>query len=328
MWRGRKLPKWCLLLQVDRTVQLWYGPKACGTDEISPNDVSWSNCNAKAECGRYAKSAGQKFPLNICFSEFGFCGAAADFYKVTDDKETSCQSNFDVLTHIYFSFGYITPGDFKVVSMDDLPTELFTEFTNIKKHNAGLKTVVALGGWTFNNNGTVTQPVFSNMVSTAANRKLFMGNLFGFMRKHGFDGVDFDWEYPRAGYRGGQPEDSKNFVTFLKELDDVNNEQPEKYVDDSETFKQETDFANEQDLFGLLIWAIDQDTQDLEALKGVVAPKDLKSFARKAEKEAFCDHYELEHLLELQMVAIFRNQTNTELGKIFPGFRPNAGSKT
>lgn len=135
----------------------------------------------------------------------------------------------DALTHAFFSFGYITPGDFKIAPMDDLPTKLFSDFTNIKRRNAGIKTVVALGGWTFNDNGTTTQPVFSDMVSTAAKRKLFIGNLFGFMRKYGFDGVDFDWEYPGAGDRGGKPEDGKNFVALLKELDDVNREQPERY---------------------------------------------------------------------------------------------------
>lgn len=42
-----------------------YGPKACGTDNNSPNDVCWSNCDAKAECGRYADPPGKKCPLNV-----------------------------------------------------------------------------------------------------------------------------------------------------------------------------------------------------------------------------------------------------------------------
>ncbi|KAI0897338.1 glycosyl hydrolases family 18-domain-containing protein [Annulohypoxylon nitens] len=459
------------------TGQCNYGPKACGTNNISPNDVCWSNCDAKAECGRYSDPPNKECPLNVCCSSYGFCGTTEEFCKKTDDDETNCQSNcdqpgpkdkdgnvqkriigyyeawnynkscvgmtfndipVDALTHAYFSFAYITPGDFKIAPMDDLPVELFDEFTNIKKRNAGLKAIVALGGWTFNDNNTATQPVFSNMVSSAANRKLFIGNLFGFMRKHAFDGVDFDWEYPGAGDRGGQPDDGKNFVQFLKELDDINNEQPTKYsvsftiptsywylrhfdlkavdhvdfvnvmsydlhgiwdatnpigshinahsnlteikaafdllwrndvpakklnlglgfygrsftltdpmcttpgcgfrsgalpgscsdnsgtltfreikqiiddhklkpyydkdaavkwitwnqdqwvsYDDAETFKQKIEWANNEGLSGLLIWAIDQDTQDLEALKGIVAPKSLKLFAKQAEKAAF-----------------------------------------
>ena len=37
------------------------------------------------------------------------------------------------------------------------------------------------------------QDVYSNMVSTAANRAKFIVNLLSFMREYAFDGVDFDW---------------------------------------------------------------------------------------------------------------------------------------
>ncbi|KAH7024945.1 glycoside hydrolase superfamily [Microdochium trichocladiopsis] len=121
----------------------------------------------------------------------------------------------DGLTHAYFAFGYIIPITPKVAPMDDLPADLFSQFTAIKRRNSGLKTVIALGG---------------DMVSTAENRKLFVGNLLGFMRRYGFDGVDFGWEYPGAGDCGRRPDDGKNFVAFLKELDEVNNLQPSKYV--------------------------------------------------------------------------------------------------
>jgi chitinase len=39
--------------------------------------------------------------------------------------------------------------------MDGLPYKLFSDFTSLKKKNAGLKTVVALGGWTFNDPGEI-----------------------------------------------------------------------------------------------------------------------------------------------------------------------------
>lgn len=156
------------------------------------------------------------------------------YYEAWNHDKTCVGMNFrdipvGALTHAYFSFGYITPGDFRVAPMDNLPTSLFSDFTAIKQRNVGLKTVVALGGWSFNDNGTTTQPVFSDMVSTQANRQLFIDNLFEFMRKYGFDGVDFDWEYPGAGDRGGKPDDGKNFVQFLKELDVVNKQEPPKY---------------------------------------------------------------------------------------------------
>ncbi|KAI4634170.1 uncharacterized protein J4E87_001340 [Alternaria ethzedia] len=344
------------------------------------------------------------------------------------------------LTHLYFSFGYISPGTFDLVPMDDLSPDLFSQFTDVKKSNPGLKTVIALGGWTFNDNGTATQPVFSDMVSTAANRALFIKKLFAFMRQYAFDGVDFDWEYPGATDRGGKPEDGKNFVTFLKELNEENDKQlmhyvvsftvptsfwylrhfdlkavdyvdfvnvmsydlhgiwdstnpignhiyghsnlteiklaldlfwrndikPEKlnlglgfygrsfqlsdpscyrpgcnfkggaspgpcsdnsgtltykeiqqvikqhkispyydkeaqvkYItwnqdqwvsyDDKDTFKAKIDFANKLGLGGLLIWAIDQDTDDLDALNAVVSPKSVKALAMTADDASFWD---------------------------------------
>ncbi|KAG4435143.1 hypothetical protein IFR05_009375 [Cadophora sp. M221] len=241
----------------------------CGTNDVSPNDKCWSNCDAKAECGGYAKDPGQKCPLNVCCSQFGFCGMTEEFCKKTDDEETSCQSNCDQpgsggsdgdvqslivgyyeawnyakncigmrwddipvnsLTHLNFAFGYITPGNFEITGMDDLSSDLFSDLTKLKSKNTALKTMVALGGWTFNDNNTVTQPVFSDMVSSEANRSKFIDNLFSFLRNYGFDGVDFDWEYPGAGDRGGQPEDGVNFSKFLKELQDRIANEPTKYI--------------------------------------------------------------------------------------------------
>ncbi|KAL4739534.1 glycoside hydrolase superfamily [Aspergillus similis] len=38
------------------------------------------------------------------------------------------------------------------------------------------------------------------------------------MKKYGFDGVDLDWEYLGAGDRGGNNEDTGNYVLLLKTL--------------------------------------------------------------------------------------------------------------
>ncbi|KAK3390167.1 glycosyl hydrolases family 18 protein-like protein [Podospora didyma] len=457
-----------------------YGPTACGTTGTSPNDICWSNCNAKAECGRFADPPGKTCPLNVCCSQWGFCGSTADFCKMDPggDPEKSCQSNcaqpgptqkdgnvqkrvigyyeawnhasacagmgfknipVGGLTHAYFSFAFVTGGDFMVVPMDGMEASLFSDFTAIKSGNSGLKTIIAIGGWTHNDPGPY-QTVFSGMVSTAANRKRFIGNLFGFMRKYGFDGADFDWEYPGAPDRGGRPDDGKNFRQFLKELDEANRQQPYKYVisftiptsywylrhfdldlwdyvdfvnvmsydlhgvwdadnpigsnifahsnlteikdamnllwrnnvpankvnlglgfygrsftltnpqcntpgcgfrggadpgpcsansgtltyreiqeiikthsltpvhdtvaavkyitwnqnqwvsyDDAETFKQKIEWANNEGLAGLLIWAIDQDTADLEALSGVLAPRSARALSALADRSSYWD---------------------------------------
>lgn len=121
------------------------------------------------------------------------------------------------ITHLIFSFGFITPGDFRISNMPDVKPELFEEVITLKDKNPDLQVLIALGGWTHNDPGK-WQTVFSDLASTAANRRKFITNLLGFLSQYGFDGVDFDWKYPGAEDRGGQDEDGKNYVKLLKEL--------------------------------------------------------------------------------------------------------------
>ena len=97
-----------------------------------------------------------------------------------------------VLTHLFFSFAFITPVDFNIVPMDGIPDRLFSEFTALKRKNRALKVFVALGGWTHNDPGQY-QTVFSDIVATPVSRRKFIVNLMTFLRQYAFDGVDFDW---------------------------------------------------------------------------------------------------------------------------------------
>src|SRR5690349_10035600 len=59
------------------------------------------------------------------------------------------------------------------------------------------------------------------MVSSKENRSKFISNLFDFLEEYAFDGVDFDWEYPGAGDRGGNDDDGINYTQLLSELRDA-----------------------------------------------------------------------------------------------------------
>jgi chitinase len=57
------------------------------------------------------------------------------------------------LTHLFFSFAFITPNEYNIIGMDGLPSELFSNFTDLKKDNPSLKMIIAIGGWTHNDPG-------------------------------------------------------------------------------------------------------------------------------------------------------------------------------
>ncbi|KAK6828998.1 hypothetical protein RU639_003403 [Aspergillus parasiticus] len=121
------------------------------------------------------------------------------------------------LTHLIFSFGFIAPNTYKVLPMPDTEEGLFKQVTDVKEKNSNLKVLVALGGWTHTDPGPYRE-VFTTMVSSPANRQMFITNLLSFLTQYGFDGVDIDWEYPGAEERGGRPTDKENFTKLLQEI--------------------------------------------------------------------------------------------------------------
>jgi chitinase len=96
--------------------------------------------------------------------------------------------------------------------MNSYDAQLYSRVTSLKSLNKSLKVFIAVGGWAA---GGAT---FSAMVSSASSRSTFIQSALSFMKTYSFDGIDIDWEYPAAGDRDGKPEDTANFVTFLKEL--------------------------------------------------------------------------------------------------------------
>lgn len=106
---------------------------------------------------------------------------------------------------------------------EQTPEGLFartTDIKNTKSRNSELQVFVSLGGWTFSDNNTATQPLFSQIAADEDKRTKFADNLLGFMVRYGFDGVDLDWEYPGASDRGGNKDDTKNFVALMKAIRD------------------------------------------------------------------------------------------------------------
>ena len=76
---------------------------------------------------------------------------------------------------------------------------------------------IAFGGWAMNDPGPY-RTTFSDLAKSESAQDEFFESLVSFMMRHGYDGVDIDWEYPVADDRGGIEEDFGNFVTLLRRL--------------------------------------------------------------------------------------------------------------
>lgn len=91
-----------------------------------------------------------------------------------------------------FAFAYIDPKTYNIAVMEsDMPSSLFTQTAGLRTLNSDADDVeifVSVGGWSFSDNSTATQPVFSDIAAREANRNTFAKNLVNFLKEYGFDG--------------------------------------------------------------------------------------------------------------------------------------------
>ncbi len=82
----------------------------------------------------------------------------------------------------------------------------------LKSAHPHLKALISIGGWAAEG--------FSDAALTSESRERFANSAVEFMLRHGFDGVDLDWEYPCSTLAGikARAEDRENFSALLRVL--------------------------------------------------------------------------------------------------------------
>ena len=78
----------------------------------------------------------------------------------------------------------------------------------------GVRPSLGIGGWG-------SSLYFSPNVGSATNRTNFVNAVVGLVQQYGFEGLNFDWEYPNKqgiGCNIINPDDTANFLLFLQQL--------------------------------------------------------------------------------------------------------------
>ncbi|XP_060071116.1 uncharacterized protein LOC132551031 [Ylistrum balloti] len=112
-------------------------------------------------------------------------------------------------THIVFAFAKLEKSELAVYEDDET---LYEEINKLKLTNPSLKTMIAVGGW---NQESIE---WSDLVSKTNKMNKFIVKSIPFIRRHGFDGLDLDWEYPALRTGANATTDKHNFAVLCKKL--------------------------------------------------------------------------------------------------------------
>ena len=119
------------------------------------------------------------------------------WYRQGEGKYAPSDIDTDLCTHIIYGFATLDPNQLIMrvfdswCDTDEYGPKLYAKVTALK--SKGIKVLIALGGW----NDSLGNK-YSRMVNDPSARKRFVDNAIDFIEKHGFDGLDLDWEYPKC----------------------------------------------------------------------------------------------------------------------------------
>lgn len=138
------------------------------------------------------------------------------YYAAWSKYSGFAPNNIDAgkLTHINYAFANIDSNYKIALGYPDIDEANIKSLNSLKVSNPKLKTLIAVGGWSWSDR-------FSDVALTEKNRNTFADSCVSFIVKYGFDGIDIDWEYPVSGglsTNKKRPEDKTNFTLLLKTI--------------------------------------------------------------------------------------------------------------
>ncbi|KAK3744519.1 hypothetical protein RRG08_056657 [Elysia crispata] len=120
-------------------------------------------------------------------------------FAMSDIDPTKC-------TYMVFAFAKVVGNRLTNYEENDVGQNgQYMQFTRLKQRYPNTRTLLGVGGWTHGGDP------FSAMASTPQSRSEFVRTTIDYLRRYNFDGLDLDWEYPKAN-------DKQNLVLLLQEL--------------------------------------------------------------------------------------------------------------
>ncbi|KAH7882390.1 glycoside hydrolase family 18 protein [Phlebopus sp. FC_14] len=114
-------------------------------------------------------------------------------------------------THV--AFFAVSPSPSLTLDLSTTDPSTISDFVSTA-HSNGVKALLTVGGW----DGSM---YWSSSVDSAQNRSTFATAVLQVVNSYGFDGVDFDWEYPNkqgVGCNTINSNDTANFLEFITEM--------------------------------------------------------------------------------------------------------------
>lgn len=131
-------------------------------------------------------------PKLITHINFAFAALGENGEIFLNDEYTAVKKRFDKLN-------------------DNENLGVFGQLRNLKKQYPHIKTLISIGGWAGSQN-------FCAVAAESEKRERFAKSACDFILRHGFDGIDIDWEFPVSGGDNipHSRDDGKNYLLLLQ----------------------------------------------------------------------------------------------------------------
>ncbi|XP_008184295.1 probable chitinase 10 isoform X2 [Acyrthosiphon pisum] len=139
------------------------------------------------------------------------------WYRHSGGKYLPSDIDPSLCTHIIYGFAVLDNDELTIRAHDtwaDFDNFFYRKVTALKKF--GVKVLLAIGGW---NDSAGSK--YSELVNNPLARSKFVEHVVGYLKQNDFDGLDFDWEYPKCWQvdcKRGPKSDKEGFSRLLLDL--------------------------------------------------------------------------------------------------------------